>query len=322
MKVSAFALLACLGVARAQTTPPAAGDPGERARRMAAEAASPVQSPAAAGPKLPDLPNETVIAVFDDGTSFTMGDFKRIASILPAQSQQLAVANPGATVQWWAGMRKLARMAETDKLDQSSPTKEQLEFNRTMLLGQAMMNSKLNSLAIDSGEIAKYYEANKEQYKQVRVKALYIAFGDSAPAGKQSRTEEQARDEATKLLAQIREGADFVKLVKERSDDQTSREKDGDFATFHKKDNIPDALAAAVFALKQGDVSEPIRQPNGYYLLRAEEVSYVEPSQVQGDIVMTIRGQKASQWLSQNTASVKVEFPNPAFPGTTAPAGK
>src|ERR1035441_4997615 len=185
MKFSALALLVCLGVARAQTTPPAAGDAGERARRMAAEAASPAQSPTGAGPKLPDIPNEAVIAVFDDGTSFTMGDFKRIASILPAQSQQLAVSNPGATVQWWAGMRKLARLAEADKLDQSSPTKEQLEFNRTMMLGQAMMNWKLNTLAIGPGEIAKYYEDNKEHYKQVRVKALYIAFGDSAPAGKQ-----------------------------------------------------------------------------------------------------------------------------------------
>jgi parvulin-like peptidyl-prolyl isomerase len=219
-------------------------------------------------------------------------------------------------------MRKLARMAEADKLDQSSPTKEQLEFNRTMTLGQAMMNSKLNTLAIGPGEIAKYYEANKEQYKQVRVKALYISFGDSAPAGKQSRTEEQARDEAAKLLAQIREGADFVKLVKERSDDQTSREKDGDFATFHKKDNVPDAIAAAVFALKQGDVSEPIRQPNGYYLLRAEEVDYIPESQLQSEIIVKIRGQLYNQWLAQNTASIKVEFPNPAFPGTPAAPGK
>jgi parvulin-like peptidyl-prolyl isomerase len=218
-------------------------------------------------------------------------------------------------------MRKLARMAETDKLDQSSPTKEQLEFNRTMLLGQAMMNSKLNTLAIDSGEIAKYYEANKEQYKQVRVKALYIAFGDSA-AGKQPRTEAQARAEAAELLARIRAGADFVKLVKERSDDQTSREKDGDFATFRKKENIPDAIAAAVFSLKQGEVSEPVRQPNGYYLLRAEEVSYVSLSQAQADIILAIRGEKYNQWLGQNTAGIKVQFPNPAFPGSPAPAGK
>lgn len=316
MNTPVLALFACLGVAWAQTAPPAAEDRGERLRRLAAEAAS--AQPAAAGAKLPDLPNETVIAVFDDGESFTMGDFKRIVSILPQQSQQLAAVNPKGIVQWWAGMRKLARMGEAEKLDQASPAKEQLTYNRTLILGQAMMNSKLNTLAVGPDELAKYYEANKEQYKQVRVKALYIAFGDSAPAGKQSRTDAQAREEAAKLLTQIRAGADFVKLVKERSDDQTSREKDGDFATFHKKDNIPDALGAAVFALKQGDVSEPIRQPNGYYLLRAEDVSYVPLSQIQGDVFLAVRGRQYNQWLEQNTSGVKVDFPNPAFPGATA----
>ena len=321
MNSSAFVVFACLGAAWAQTTPPAAGDQGERLRRLAADAASSAQKPAA-GPKLPDLPNDAVIAVFDDGTSLTMADFKRIASGLPQQGQQLALADPGGTVQWWAGMRNLARMAETEKLDQISPTKEQLVVSRTLILGQAMMNSKLNTLEVGESEIAKYYEANKEQYKQVRVKALYLAFGDATPAGKPRRTDAQAKEEADKLRAQIRTGGDFVKLVRERSDDQTSREKDGDFATFHKKDNIPDALAAAVFSLKQGEVSEPIRQPGGYYLLRAEEVSYVPQSEAQGEIVMTVRGQRYNQWLQENTAGANIQFPNPAFPGTAAPAGK
>jgi hypothetical protein len=322
MKASALALLVCLGAAWAQTTPPAAENQAERLRRLAAEAASAPQAAAPGGPKLPDLPNDAVIAVFDDGTQFTMGDLKRIVSVLPPQSQQVAVANAASTVQWWAGMRKLARMAEAEKLDQISPTREQLEVSRTLTMGQAMMNSKLNTVDVDAGDIAKYYEANKEQYKQVRVKALYLAFGDATPSGKPPRTDAQAKEEADKLLAQIRAGADFVKLVNERSDDQTSREKDGDFATFHKKDNIPDALSGAVFSLKQGEVSEPIRQPNGYYLLRAEEVSYVSMSQAQAEIIMAIRGQRYTQWLEQSTAAAKVQFPNPAFPGTPGPAGK
>jgi len=270
---------------------------------------------------MPDLPNDAVIAVLDDGTRLTMRDFKGIVAILPPQSQQLASSNPGAVLRWWAGMRKLANMAEAAKLDQASPTKEQLEFNRTMIMGQAMMNSKLNTMQVEPADIAKYYEANKDQYKSVRVKALYVAFGDAAGA-KVSRTETQAKDEAERLLAQIRAGADFVKLVKEHSDDETSRDKDGDFATFHKKENIPDAIEKAVFSLKKGEVSEPIRQPNGYYLLRVEEVSYVPEDQAQNDIVLTLRQERYNQWLGENTTGANVQFPNPAFPGTpAAPAG-
>jgi parvulin-like peptidyl-prolyl isomerase len=188
-----------------------------------------------------------------------------------------------------------------------------------MILGNAMMNSKLNTIDVNPADIAKYYEANKEQYKEVRVKALYIAFGD-APGARQSRTEAQAKDLATRLLAQIRTGADFVKLVKDNSDDQTSREKDGDFGTYRRTENIPDAIKNAVFALKQGGVSEPIPQPHGYYLLRAEDVGYVPEDKVQTDILLTLRQERYNQWLNENTSGAKVQFPNPAFPAPPAPA--
>ena len=71
-----------------------------------------------------------------------------------------------------------------------------------------------------------------------------------------------------------------MKLVKENSDDETSRAKDGDFATLRSSDNIPDAFRATVFALKKGEVSEPLKQPNGFYLLRAEEVTVRPLSEV------------------------------------------
>ena len=322
MKLSAFTLLVCLAAAWAQTAPPAAETQQERLKRQAAEAASASQTPAATPNKLSDLPDDAVIAVSDDGAKFTMGDFKRIAAI-SAQSKQLALTDPAGAVRFWAGMRRLEGLAVADKLDQISPTKEQLAFDRTMILGQAMMNSKLNTIEIDPADMAKYYETNKEQFKSVRVKALYIVFGD-APGAKASRTEAQAKAMATRLLAQIRAGADFVKLVKENSDDQTSRDKDGDFGTYHRTENIPDAIKNAVFALKKGEVSEPIPQPHGYYLLRAEEVSYAPEAQVQTDILLTLRQQRYNEWLNQNTAGVKVQFPNPAFPGTPAapPAAK
>jgi len=103
-----------------------------------------------------------------------------------------------------------------------------------------------------------------------------VSFGK----GGKATTEDEAKAKATKLLADIRGGADFVKLVKENSDDETSKAKDGDFATLRRTDNIPDAIRAAVFSLKQGEVSEPVRQPNGFYLLRADEVRYRPLSQV------------------------------------------
>jgi hypothetical protein len=263
---------------------------------------------------MPDIPDTAVVAKFDDGATFTMGEFKRILEILPPDNQQLALRNRRLFVQQWGLFRRLTQMAEKKGLDKQSPMREQLAYNRMMVLMQAALNDTMNTLVVDSAEISKYYAAHKDQYKQVRVKALYVAFGGTAPAGKTPLTEEQAKAKAARLLAQIRGGADFVKLVKENSDDVTSRDKDGEFATLRPKDNVPDAIRAAVFSLKAGEITEPVRQPNGFYLLRAEEVGYRPLQQAQDEIYQEVKQLRYKDWLDgENAAAAKVEFVNEAF---------
>ena len=270
-------------------------------------------------PSLPDLPEQTVIAVFDDGTQFTMGDFKRVYGALPPQNQQMALRDRLAFLQQWALMRRLARMAEEQKLEQQSPTKETLDYYRMMILSQAKLEHVLQTTTVDPSEIVKFYDANKDKYKQVRVKAIYIAFGSTpdaaGPGGKKLPPEDQAKARASRLLTQIRGGADFIKLVKENSDDETSRDKDGDFATLRPNDNVPDAVRAAVFALRQGEVSEPVRQAGGYYLLRAEEITYRPLSQVRDEIFSELKQQQYGQWLEQANRDTKVKFTSTQFLG-------
>src|SRR5579884_104527 len=87
----------------------------------------PAQTPSV--PALPDLPDETVIAVFDDGAKLTMGEYRKIYAALPS-NQQAMVNDRKAFLEQYALMRKLAHMAEEQKLDKTSPTKESLEFYR------------------------------------------------------------------------------------------------------------------------------------------------------------------------------------------------
>src|SRR5215467_10088794 len=100
MKVPTAILFACLSSAWAQAP-------------MAP--LTPAPAPATA---LPDLPDQTVIAIFDDGVQFTIGDFKKIYAILPPQNQQMAMKDRRTFLQQWAFMRKLSQMAEKEKLDQ------------------------------------------------------------------------------------------------------------------------------------------------------------------------------------------------------------
>ena len=206
-------------------------------------------------------------------------------------------------------------MGEEAKLDQQSPTREALAYNRTQIMSQAQLDHVLQSIEVQPSEIVKYYDINKDKYKQVHVRTIYIAFG-----GKKL-TEDAARAKAAKLAGQARGGADFTMLVKENSDDETSRAKDGDFATLRPADNIPDAVRTAVFALKQkGDVSDPVRQPNGYYVFLADDIKLTPLSQVRDQIFTEIKQQHFSEWLQKSNKETKVEFLSPAFLGTVLSA--
>jgi peptidyl-prolyl cis-trans isomerase C len=314
MKVFCLLAFASLGAVFAQTAPGPA----------------PAAPPATPTPTLPNLPDETEIAVFGDGTKLTMGEFRRIYEALPPANQQMALRNRAQWLHQWELLRKLTKMAEDAKLDQQSPYKENLAYARMNVLATAEIAAAINLIVVEPAEIVKYYDANKRKYTHVRVKAIYIAFSDDTAAdstgkgkGKRPLTEAEAKAKADKLLAAIKGGADFVKLVKENSDDETSREKNGDFATLHASDNIPDAFRAAVFALKPGDVSEPLKQPNGYYLLRAEEVTVRPLSEVRDEIYNALKNIHSDEWLRGIDSEAKVQILSPEFVSPApAPAKK
>jgi len=270
----------------------------------------------APAPSLPDLPDNTVVATFDDGGKFTMGELRNLFAILPSANQQALLRDRKNFLEQYAFLRKLAKMAEADKLDQTSPNKEALEYNRMILLYQMKLTDENQKTIISEDDVRKFYESNPNQYRQVRVKAIYIAFtkaqASQSSNGKRLLTEDEARAKAEKLVADLRAGADFGKLARENSDDPASRDKDGDFATFHPSDTIPEPIKAAVFSLKQGEVTLPVEQPNGFYVFRAEEISTRPLAEVHGDIYTSLQQEHSRKWMEATHDSVKIQF-NPEF---------
>ncbi len=272
---------------------------------------------------LPQLPDDAQIAVFDDGAVLTAGQLRGYMTVLDPGKQALAAKSPETLIQEIAFMRKLAGMAEQEKLDQQSPAREQLAFNRLLFLTQIKAGDAMNQVLVDPKEVLNYYNANKNKYKQVKVNALYIAFGEASQSGggKKVLSEEAAKAKAVQLLAQLRGGADFAKLAQEYSDDETSKAKDGYFATLNPTDNIPDAFRV-VFQLNQGEITEPVRQENGYYLLRAEVVTVKPLSQVNEQILSDLKQQHFKEWMDKVHNDTKVQYTNPAFQPKSQPAPK
>jgi peptidyl-prolyl cis-trans isomerase C len=282
-------------------------------------AAAPQAAPA---PALPNLPEETVLVTFEDGGKLTMGDFRKLFAVLPPDTQQMALRDRKMFFHQWGLMRKLGQLAEQNKLEEQSPTREALMFNRMLVMSQAQISETVKNTTVENAEVVKYYDINKANYKLVRVKAIYIGFNNNPAAtgagGKKPLTEEQASAKAAKLVADLRTGADFIKLAKENSDDEASRNKDGDFATLRASDNIPDALKSAVFALKQGELTEPVRQPNGFYIFRAEEITVRPLSSVREEIYNLLKDQRSKEWMDKTNRELKVTYNSPEFFGAAA----
>ena len=285
------------------------------------------QVPASPPPSADEPSPDTVVASFE-GKKLTYGEMKKFLGVLPPAQQQAAMRDRKTFVHEYFLMQHLADLAEKEKLDEKSPVKETLDFNRRIILMNAKLNDVANHMTVDEVDVKKYYETNRDKYSQVKLKVLYISFSSNPNGGTgvtKPLTEEEAKSKIEKILTEIRGGADFVKMVKQYSEDKTSAEKDGDFGSIRKSDNVPEPIRAVVFSLKPGEVGGPVRQPNGFYLFRADEVTTRTYQQVQMEIYEQARQAKYQQWMAQLNGSMdfKVEnenfFKAPAPPPATAP---
>ena len=101
---------------------------------------------------------------------------------------------------------------------------------------------------------------------------------------KQAKDEvnEEARKEAITLYNRIvTDKEDFIKIVREASDDTTSAQKDGLVENMTRKDAKAksDAFATALFTGEIGKVQEPIKTEDSFYIVKVEKRVLAEGSE-------------------------------------------
>jgi parvulin-like peptidyl-prolyl isomerase len=186
------------------------------------------------------------------------------------------------------------------------------------LLYEALINERLSQLAVTPEDAKKYYEASQDRFTQARVRVIYLSFVASPPpqtdpAAKKVLTEAAAKAKAEDLLKQLRAGADFVALVKEHSEDATSAAKGGEFGTIRRSDKIPEEIKKVIFALKPGEVGGPVRQPNGFYLFRLDELSTQSLEEVRDTLVKEIRSSRLTEWMEEQKKGLQLKVLAPEF---------
>jgi peptidyl-prolyl cis-trans isomerase C len=262
-------------------------------------------------PTAPALAPDTVIAEYGDGKKLTYGELEAFLNGLSPQMRANAMRDRKRLVEQYVLMKKLNEMAEKDKLDEKSPYKEVLNSYRLTVLMNAEVQKVASDFPVRVEEQQAYYDQHKTQYEQVTIKLIHISFSSSpstAADGKKRLSEEEAKAKAEQLVKEAKAGADFVKLVKENSDDETTKAKNGDLAFSRAESaNLPEAIRSVALALKPGDVSEPVRQPNGFYIFRGESVSAKPFAEVRDQIFSELQRVKMTAWMESTTKGLNVK---------------
>ena len=285
-------------------------------------------------PGLASIPPETVVATVD-GKDVTAGEIQKALVNMPAQFVQLFNQNPKGAVQSLFVMRYLSEDAEKLKLAERSPLKEQLELTRANAMAGARLNYEQDYYVAPPEAINEFYARNQAKYLRAKIKVISVAFkgpvagaGTAANAGSleqiarealdaahstASRSEPEARQRAAEVVQKLRAGEDFVKLVDQYSDDAASKAAAGDFSAITFASSYPEEVKKAVFALNPGQVTDPLRMPAAFYIIRLEEKSVQPLSEVQAAIAQELRLAHVNEWFQSVTKRFEPTVKNPEF---------
>lgn len=131
--------------------------------------------------------------------------------------------------------------------------------------------SLLASPAPDEAALRQRYEQEKTRFvaDEQRVASHILV---RVPAGANAAADKEARDKAARLAVQARApGADFAALARSSSDDEGSKAAGGDLGPI-TRGVMPPAFEKALFAMKAGAVSDPVRTEFGWHVIQLREL--------------------------------------------------
>lgn len=254
-----------------------------------------------------------------EGKQWRKSEWEAMLRALPPDVARNFALNKEAFLKQYALVIRLARLAEQEGVPAQEPHRTRIEYNRMVYLAQAETEVAAMKIRVSSEEQQEYFADHKDDWARAHVKVIYIGFNDNPlPAAtggaKRPRTSAEAEKLARELVAKARAGADFAELARKFSDDEETRAKGGDYQPLRPNDNnLPPAIRTAVFSLRPGQVSDPVRQTGGFWIFRLTD--FVAPSyeEVRSEVYQAVREAKFKEWIEGVQNSLQIEVRDPQY---------
>jgi len=180
------------------------------------------------------------------------------------------------------------------------------------------------NITVSDAQIKDYFAKNHAQFdqpKQVRARHILV----------------KTKAEADSIEAQLKSGADFATLAKKYSMDPGSKDKGGELGFFGPGQMVK-SFQDVAFAMKPGQISQPVQTPFGWHIIQVEEVrpavtaSLANAHDKARDQLMAVQEQQLiPQFMQTLQSGAKIDisdaqyaglFPSPAPAGASAPPTK
>jgi peptidyl-prolyl cis-trans isomerase C len=199
-----------------------------------------------------------------------------------------------------ADVMLVSKAALEKNLQNGDDFKRRQAFMRNKLLMGAMLAQQAKTAINDQAMHEVYDNAVKPMAGQEEVHARHILV--------------ESEDEAKAIAEQIKGGADFATLAKEKSKDTAA--EGGDLGFFTKEQMVPE-FSEVAFKMYPGQVSNPVKSQFGWHIIKLEERRQrpVPPFDAVKDQIEAYLGRKSQQeFVAGLRQKAKIER-------TDAPAG-
>ncbi|RTL53742.1 MAG: peptidylprolyl isomerase [Bradyrhizobiaceae bacterium] len=191
-----------------------------------------------------------------NGSEIRQSDVTAAESELgPSLAQMDPAARRDAIITFLIDLKIVAKAAEDKKIADTPEFKQKMAFLRSRVLMDNLLAQEGKAAVNDASMKKVYEEAAKQITGEEEVHARHILVD----------TEDQAKE----VIAELKKGADFAELAKKKSKDPGA--SDGGDLGFFTKDQMVPEFSAAAFALKPGEISEPVKSQFGWHVIKVEE---------------------------------------------------
>jgi len=304
------------GAQQPATPPPAAKPP---APAQPVQAAPPAQQPARPAQANP-APKDPVVAIVN-GQQIRLSELEIAQQALPPQYRNMPIqAVFPALLDRIVDSKLVVADGRKNKITDDAAFKKRMAFVEDQVLQDFWLQREIAKRVTPEKMQQRYQERLKSTPAEEEVHARHILVS--------------TEDEAKALIAELKKGANFDKLAKEKSTDKASGAEGGDLGWFKKSDMVKE-FADAAFSLKKGDLTDtPVKTQFGYHVIKLEDRRQAPPptfEELSDQIREELARETVTQIIDQLRAGAKIEKFNidgskaepqaakPATPGTPAP---